>query len=273
MIAASTAGALAGRRANRALSVALLAAVNLVGAAAFLFPFFLPAARSGGDALAHASDAPVLFAVFAPLMLAVAVAEVRAGRLDARQVALLGVLSAVNAMLRLPGSLAGANLMFFLPIVCGYVFGPGFGFLLGATSMAVAGVVSGGVGPWLPFQMSAMGWFGAGAGLLRPLARFRGRWPETLGLAAYGWVAGLLFGALINLWFWPYLSGAEAISWAPGIGAAEAARRYWRFYTVTSLAWDSARAIGNVALVLAFGRPVVRVLDRFRRRFGSTDAV
>lgn len=253
--------------AGRWLSGTLLAVVNVLGAGAFLFPFLTPAEPGTGDPIAHASDAPVLFALLAPLLLAVAVAEIRGGRLDARRVALLGVLSAVNAVLRLPGSLAGANLMFFLPIVCGYVFGAGFGFLLGATSMAVAGAITGGVGPWLPFQMWAMGWFGAGAGLLRGLGRFRGRWPVTLGLAAYGWVAGLAFGALTNLWFWPYLSGAEAISWAPGIGAGEAARRYWRFYAVTSLAWDSVRAVVNATLVLTFGRPIVRVLERFRRRF------
>lgn len=254
-------------RGARATSAGLLVAANVLGACAFLYPFLLGAA--GGETSAHASDAPYLFAVLTPLLLGVAVAEVRSGRLDARHVALLGVLAAINAMLRLPGSLAGANLMFFLPIVCGFVFGPGFGFLLGASSMAVAGIITGGAGPWLPFQVWAMGWLGAGAGLLRPL-RGAPHGVRIAGLAAYGWVAGLAFGALMNLWFWPYLQGSPAISWEAGIGAAEAASRYWRFYAATSLAWDSARALGIVAMTAVFGGPALRALERFHRRFDGT---
>jgi energy-coupling factor transport system substrate-specific component len=36
---------------------------------------------------------------------------------------------------------------------------------------------------------------------------------------------------------------------------------------VTSLAWDLARAVGNVALILALGAPMIKALERFRRRF------
>jgi energy-coupling factor transport system substrate-specific component len=204
-----------------------------------------------------------LFAALALLLIGVALSEMRAHRLDAKHVALLGVLAAVNAVLRVPGSLGGASLMFFLPIVCGYVFGARFGFLLGATSFAASAAITGGIGPWLPFQMWGLGWVGAGAGVLRMVTR--GRAP-VLVLACYGWIAGMLFGALLNLWFWPFQGGATALSWYPGLGFAAALRHYWRFYLVTSLAWDSLRAIGNVVLVAVLGRPVLRLLERFRAR-------
>ena len=81
--------------------------------------------------------------------------------------ALLGVLAGINAVLRLPGSLGGASLMFVLPVVSGAAFGARFGFLLGASSMAASALITGGVGPWLPFQMWALGWIGAGGAVAR----------------------------------------------------------------------------------------------------------
>jgi energy-coupling factor transport system substrate-specific component len=250
------------------VSRSLLAAVHLAGVGALLAPFFVPHA-TGTEGVAHASDAPVLLALLLPALLAMAVAEVARGRLDSKGIALLGVLCALNAALRLPGGLAGASLFFFLPIVCGYVFGASFGFLLGALSFAVSAVVTAGVGPWLPFQMWAAGWVGAGAGLIRPLAaRLRPQgFGELLALVAYGYVAGLLFGVVTDLWFWPYLAAGDAsIGWSPGLGLARGARHFWAFYLATSLAWDASRAIANVVLVLALGRPTLRLLRRWQRR-------
>jgi hypothetical protein len=86
-------------------------------------------------------------------------------------------------------------------------------------------------------------------------------------LAAYGFVTGYLFGAVMNLWSWPFLIGGEsAISWVPGSPAGENLANYWRYYLVTSFAWDSFRAVGNVALVLLLGRPLLGALDRAAHR-------
>jgi energy-coupling factor transport system substrate-specific component len=238
-----------------------------LGLAAFLYPFFLNGLDQNGERLSHASDAPVVFSIFGVLLVAIAVADVRGGRMDAKQIALLGVLSGLNAILRLPGALAGASLMFILPVLCGYAFGARFGFLLGASSMAASAAITGGLGPWLPFQMWALGWVGAGSGVLRTLTR--GRAPVLL-LALYGWVSGIAFGVVINLWFWPFLRGASDVSWTPGASAGTAAIHYWRFYVLTSLGWDSARALVNVALIAALGGPILRLLVRFRDRFTVT---
>ena len=48
---------------------------------------------------------------------------------------------------------------------------------------------------------------------------------------------------------------------------AETVARYARFYVVTSLPFDAFRAIGNIVLVLILGRPILRLLERYRARF------
>jgi energy-coupling factor transport system substrate-specific component len=252
---------------GRLVSGGLAASVHLLGVVAFLYPFLLPARPAAAEGMAHAGDAPILVALLSPGLVLLAIASSRADGAGAKRVALLGVLAGLNAALRLPSGVGGAKLIYVLPILTGVVFGPGFGFLLGAASMAVSAVATGGVGPWVPFQMWALGWVGAGAGLLRGPLRRLGERPRVAALALYGWLAGHLYGALMNLWFWPFLGGlSEELSWRPGIGAAAAAARYARFYLATSLGWDAAAAIANLVLLAVLGGPLFRLLERFRLR-------
>ena len=74
-------------------------------------------------------DPPFLFLALLPVVLAVVLAELNEGGLDPRVLAVLGVLSAVNAVLRSvsPGT-GGIELTFFLLILAGRVFGPGAKF-------------------------------------------------------------------------------------------------------------------------------------------------
>ena len=72
---------------------------------------------------------------------------------------------------RVPG-VAGFEPVFFLLIPSGRVFGRGFGFVLGAVTIAASALITGGIGPWLPFQMFGAAWMGFGAGCL-PAARGR----------------------------------------------------------------------------------------------------
>ena len=110
---------------------------------------------------------PFVFLALLPVVIVVVLAEVTEGGLDPRVLAVLGVLSAVNAVLRglSPGT-GGVELVFFLLILAGRVFGPGFGFVLGCTSLFASALLTGGVGPWLPYQMLCSAWVGMGAGLL-----------------------------------------------------------------------------------------------------------
>ena len=112
-------------------------------------------------------DPPFLFLLLLPVVIAVVLAEISEGGMDPRVLAVLGVLSAVNALLRgLSAGTAGVELVFFLLILAGRVFGPGFGFVLGCTSLFASALMTAGVGPWLPYQMLVSAWVGMGAGLL-----------------------------------------------------------------------------------------------------------
>lgn len=252
----------------RRLSNVTLGLISLLGLGAFLLPFISPA-QGAADA-AHAEDAPLVFFLLVALSLLLIFADLEARHLNPKIIAVLGVLTAVNAALRLiPGPL-GFSAVFVLPILTGYTYGAEFGFLLGSLSLFVSAVVTGGLGPWLPFQMFAAGWTGLSAGWLPDLRRLgRG---EPLVLAAFGFAWGLLFGVVMNLWFWPYLPpGTQAgIGWEPGLGLRQGVQRYAAFYILTSLWWDLGRAGGNAGLLFLFSVPLLRLLRRFGRRFRFT---
>jgi len=256
-------------RLSRVTPGLILALASLLGLAAFLYPFFLPALpASGGSMMAHASDAPLLTVLLIGLCLVAALAGLNVQQMTSKLTALLGILVALNAVLRaLPGP-AGFSAIFVLPILVGYAYGPTFGFLLGALSLLVSALIGGGVGPWLPYQMFATAWVGLLSGLL-PGGRTGGSKAEPLALAIWGGLLGFVFGAIMNLWFWPFLSGgiAGTDTWRPGLSLWPTIRAYLVFYVATSLWWDLGRAAGNAVLVLVLARPVLRVLRRFRNRF------
>jgi energy-coupling factor transport system substrate-specific component len=254
-----------------ALSTLTLAAVSLVGVAAFLYPFLLAdAPSSASEAGARTEDAPVIFALVLSLALLLIVLELTREGLNAKSASVLAVLVMAAAALRVPTLPAGANAFFFLVIAGGYVFGSRFGFLQGSLGLFASAFVVGGVGPWLPFQMFAAGWLGMSAGWLGGAAeralRGHGRLEVVL-LAGFAGAWGFLFGAIMNLWFWPFVTQGESISWHPGLGPGETLRHYWSFYLLTSAGWDAWRALANVVLVVAIGRPALDMLMRFRDRF------
>jgi energy-coupling factor transport system substrate-specific component len=244
-----------GRRSATALTL-----VSILGLAAFCWPLLMT--PSAG--IEHGNDAPWIFALVLPLLLAVIAAELSDGGMDAKAVAMLGVLAAVGAALRpLGGGATGFQPMFFVIVVGGYVFGAGFGFVLGAVATFGSALLTGGVGPWLPFQMLAAAWVGMGAGLLPHL----GRRAELVLVAAYGAVSGLAFGLAMNLSFWPWATfAATTTSYVPGAPASENLGRFLAFHLATSMGWDLTRAIGTAILVLAVGRPVISALRRAARR-------
>ena len=250
-------------------AAATLATTTVVGLTAFLWPFL---ARPGSG-LAHSSDAPWLFVLLIALLTALVLAELSTGGLDAKTVAVLGVLAAAGGALRVldPGT-AGLEPVFFLMVVAGRVLGRGMGFVLGALAVLVGAFLTGGIGPWAPFQMIAAGWVGFGAGCL-PKASGR---PERVILAAYGLAAGLIFGVVMNLWFWPFVTSGlpAAMAFVPGDPASANLTRYAAFYLATSLAWDLPRGLLTAVLVMVAGRPVLASLRRGTRRaaFGVTGA-
>jgi energy-coupling factor transport system substrate-specific component len=255
---------------HRLLTVLLYLFAGLIGLVALLYPFIrasLPPAGEGTSFL-RLDETPLLATLLVTLCLAVLLVELQGQAAGAKTVAALGVMVAVTSTLRfievgIPGP-AGFSPIFAPILLGGYVFGPRFGFLLGAMTMLVSAFVTAGVGPWLPYQMFTAGWLGFTAGLLphprRPAA-------ELGLLLAFAFLWGFLYGGIMNLSTWPYLTGDPSMTYAPGAGVGEAARHYAAYYLATSLLWDSAAAIGNVVLVAVLGLPTIKALSRFRGRF------
>lgn len=247
---------------------AVLAVASLAGLATFCWPLLIqpPDAYSGSGA------APVIFLAVLPVLVVVMLAEITSGGLDAKALAMLGVLAAVGAALRpLGAGTAGLETVFFLLILGGRVFGPGFGFVLGSTTLFASALITAGVGPWLPYQMLAASWVGLGAGLL-PWSRLRGRWEIVL-LAAYGVVAAYAYGFLMNLSSWPYATGSSTeLSYVAGAPLLENLHTFVVYTVATSmLGWDTGRAITNVVVICLVGPAVLAALRRASRRaaFGA----
>jgi energy-coupling factor transport system substrate-specific component len=85
----------------------------------------------------------------------------------------------------------------------------------------------------------------------------------------------MLYGAITNLWFWPFeTSGlSPQISYVPGASWVTELHHYAAFYVATSVGWDLTRALGNAVLVLVAGRAVLLALRRAARRAAFTAPV
>jgi energy-coupling factor transport system substrate-specific component len=256
---------------TRVIQLGSLLVVSIAGIAAFFLPFVitvLPDARDGVPS--RSVDASLLLGFCVASVLAIALAEIArepaAGSLS-RSIALLGGLVALDASLRLVPSFVGASPIFALIILVGYVFGSLFGFLMGALTLLLSAAITAGVGPWLPFQMLCAGWAGATAGLL-PRSPSPSR--ERVTLMVWGALTGFGFGALMNLYAWPFAAPGTAsdagLYWSPSLSLGEAIGRYAAFYVATSLVHDATRAAATAALLVATGPAVLRLLDRFKAK-------
>ena len=258
---------------ERVLSVAVYGLSSIIGVAAFVYPFFLPALDATSDQ-GRTGEAPLLLSLLIGMCLLAVLLEVQVQAAGAKLIALIGILVSINAILRfvevaIPGP-GGFSPIFFLIVVTGYVYGGGFGFLMGSLTLLASALITGGIGPWLPYQMYTAGWVGLAAPLCRPLVRLfhaEGSWWEVAVLAAYGGLCGLAFGLIINLWFWPFAMGPTEQHWQAGLNWLEGVKRYLVFYAATSVFWDLLRLVGNVLLTLAFGLPTLKALRRFHKRF------
>jgi energy-coupling factor transport system substrate-specific component len=212
--------------------------------------------------------AQTVFILLMPLMLVLVLVEFASGGLDSKQLAMLGVLTALNAVIRILGAgTSGIETAFFLIIIGAYVFGSGFGFLLGSGSLLVSALLMGGVGPWLPFQMMAAGLIGLVAGMLpKPKAR----WLELATLVTFAVIGAYAYGALMTLWNWPFLLGVGTdISYLPGAGIIENIIRFIKYELLTGgLLWDTGRAITTSVLILITAPALLATLKRAARRAG-----
>jgi len=244
-------------------SALILAVASLAGLMMLVWPLLVRGASQ--------VQPPFLFLLLLPVIIGVVLADLGSGGLDPRTLAVLGILAAIEAVLRgISAGTAGVELVFFLLVLAGRAFGPGFGFALGCVSLFASALFTAGVGPWLPYQMLVSAWVGMGAGLLP--RRARGRW-EIAMLAAYGVVASYLYGLLLNLQGWPLLTGVTVpghtgnLSYDPHASLMTNLATFGRYTLITSTgSWDTGRAITTAIAVVLLGPAVLTTLRRAARR-------
>src|SRR5690242_21047032 len=120
---------------KRAVPIAL---VSLGGLGLFAWPFL------GSNLPASTPAWALTMACLAGLFLI----EAGTRQLDARGIALLAAIAAIDTALRLAviEGIGGFSPIYFLVLCAGYALGPSYGFLAGALSILVSALAGGGVG-------------------------------------------------------------------------------------------------------------------------------
>lgn len=175
----------------------------------------------------------------------------------ARELMLIAVMAAVASISRIPFAalLPGFTPVTFVVIVSGVVFGAEAGWMLGAASALVSNMFLG-QGPWTPWQMFAWGMAGYTAGLFAHRSSWR---RHRLPLALFAAIWGFLFGWIMNLTLaldqWMQTHSWEAV-----------VAKY-----VLGLPFDLMHAAANVFFILAFGPSWIRLLERYRSKYGTLE--
>ena len=250
------------------LSRFVITVIALISIGFFSWPLFISAESSAQSGVAQAS-----FMLLMPLLVALVLVEFSAGAIDSRQLAILGVLIALNSVIRLLGAgTAGIETIFFLILIAAYVFGSSFGYVLGAASLAVSALISGGVGPWLPFQMMAAGLLGLAAGAL---PKFEGRRARLVTLIVFAVIGSFVYGSLMTMWNWPFLAGeGGSIGYLPGGGVWQNLTRFFAYEFVTGgFLWDLGRAVTTSVLIWLTAPALLATLERAARRAGVKTTV
>ncbi|MEC5423079.1 ECF transporter S component [Virgibacillus sp. C22-A2] len=172
-------------------------------------------------------------------------------KLTSRELVMLAVLGAIAAVSRVPfASLPSIQPTTFVIIVAAIALGPQSGFVIGVLAAIVSNLFLG-QGPWTPWQMYSWGMIGLIAGLLQK------RWVMTnmIGRCMYGLIVGFLFGWVMNLWF--ILGVIQEVNWIAIL-----------LYYSASFGFDLAHALSNVFFLLLFSASWIKILERFKRKYG-----
>lgn len=238
---------------------ALLVGVNLLGFLAFAWPFVV------GDRFGDGSRfVPYAWALVLPALLLVSAHVLLQRDRDIRVVTLMATLIALGAAVRpLGAGVAGLEPVWAVILLAGRALGARAGFLIGSLTMLTSAVITGGVGPWLPYQMMVGAWTGALPAIL-PTARGR---REIVFMTVIGACSGILTGALLNLWFWPLAIGLTSdISFVPDAGTIVNLAHWLRYGVLTSFGFDLPRAVLTAALLALSTPTLLPILRRATRR-------
>lgn len=181
-------------------------------------------------------------------VLAVGVALYGLRAVPAQELAVVAAIAALATAGRiLFASLPNFKPVTFIVLVGGIGFGPGAGFMIGATTALVSNFFFG-QGPWTPWQMVAWGAVGVVGGFMGK----HGRRPGRLELAVVGGALSLAFGWFMTLWMYITFS---AHTW-PALVALYA----------QGVFFDAAHVAATVLCALLFGPQAVKIVTRFRTR-------
>jgi energy-coupling factor transport system substrate-specific component len=232
----------------------LISLLISLAALGFFWPFFVPTNEM-------AEKASWFFLAATPLILLLVIVLVTQEELGSKKIALLGILTALIAALRPLGIGAiGIEPMWFALIIAARAMGATFGFLLGTLSMALSALLTGGIGPWLSYQIFAAALIGWGT-IFIP-AKLRGA-KEVIALIFYGILAAGFFGIAMDLQFWPWTLGpGTELSYLPGGALAENLDRFFTYHFVSALAWDIPRAVLTTILLSIATKPMLTALRR-----------
>lgn len=175
--------------------------------------------------------------------------------IEVREIVILAMLAAIAAVSRVPfAALPNVQPTSFVIIMVGLVFGAESGFIVGAVAAVVSNVFLG-QGPWTPWQMYAWGMMGMSAGLVRHTWWMGKIWGKCL----FGFVWGYLFGWFMNMWI--ILGNIENFTW-----------EFFAGVYVASIYFDLAHGLSNVFFIVVFGASWIKILERFKRKYGLLDA-
>ncbi len=239
-----------------------IALTSLISLIAFTWPLYIPENLLG---YILTQENYWIFLTLVPISLFILAIEINKGVVDIKSIALLAVLAAVAAALRQIGAGAvGIEPMWFLIILAARVFGPTFGFALGSIGMTLSALITGGIGPWLPFQIIAASWIGLFAGSLP--RKIRGRLEISM-LMVVAVISGMTFGFLMDLQMWPWLLGTDtSLSFNAGDSIQSNLERFIAFHFLTAMAWDIPRSLLTAILIGITGAPILNALRRTERR-------
>jgi energy-coupling factor transport system substrate-specific component len=175
-------------------------------------------------------------------------------KIESRELVLLAVLAAIAAVGRIPfASIPSVQPTTFVIMMSGLVFGAESGFMIGAVAALASNMILG-QGPWTPWQMVAWGLVGMTAGLLSKRRFMSKMWGRIL----FGIIWGFLFGWIMNLWsLFAFTQSGAAFSLEAFIT-----------YLASSVLFDSMHSLSNVIFLLIFGNGWVKVLKRFKSKYG-----
>ncbi|WP_273123040.1 ECF transporter S component [Metabacillus sp. HB246100] len=168
-----------------------------------------------------------------------------------RELVLLAVMAAIAAVSRIPfASIPNVQPTTFVIIVAALAFGAESGFVIGALAALVSNLFLG-QGPWTPWQMYAWGTIGLTAGLLRNTSFMK----SMSGKVVFGFLSGILFGWVMNLW--QIISLGDSITFEQVVA-----------YYGLSFYFDLAHAFANIFFLLVFAKSWLKILERFRKKYG-----